>query len=126
MAFIGIMFISGHFWRYPDNVAQGWDASLAYKPVFMVWDSTRNYLVNNHIEPEQVASFFPFLSSEKFTKLNSSTSAFLEYNTNLTPYLFLSNVTNDAPDSLYINYPWQSALYYIEKGGVRAGIFVRK
>jgi len=120
---LSILLVSGHFWRYPDHIAKGWDASLSYKPVFDLWEENRLFMTKNDIRPDKVASFFPFLAEEKYLYLNGSENALTFYGDPNAKYLLLSNITNDAPDSLFSVYPWDKALYYREKNGVKMGIF---
>ena len=64
---IAIALVSGHFWVYPETIAQGWDASLAHLRYFGLKTQMDRFLDENGIPVEQVCSDFPLLSKKKFT-----------------------------------------------------------
>lgn len=119
------LLISGHFWIYPAGVAQGWDSSFAHRPIFDLFPKAEHFLGQQNIPKENVGTFFPFTAEEKHIFLRESTSAFAYAAETKTPYLFLSNVMNDIPDSWLKIYTPDKALFYEKKGGVWVGIFRR-
>jgi hypothetical protein len=120
---LAICLISGHFWVYADGVSKGWDSSLSFRPVFSLYNDVENYLKIQGIEKKEVTSFFPFLSKEKYWKLNDSSDCFANAEEQKTKYLLLSNIHNDAPDSLFNIYSKENALYYVKSGSVWMGLF---
>ncbi len=110
--------ISGHFWKYPDQIAKGWDSSLAYKPVFSVYKDISKEMENQNITKNDVSSFFPLLSEEKYIFLNENPEKHSTWNNPTATYLLLSNIHNDAPDSLYQLYRKEEAIILKEKGGI--------
>jgi hypothetical protein len=120
---LAICLISGHFWVYADGVSKGWDSSLSFRPVFSLYNDVENYLKIKGIEKKEVTSFFPFLSKEKYWKLNDSSDCFANAEEQKTKYLLLSNIHNDAPDSLFNIYSKENALYYVKSGSVWMGLF---
>lgn len=123
---LALCLITGHFWVYPDGVSKGWDSSLAFRPVFSLYRDAEKFLVNNDIQKKDVATFFPFLAEEKYIQLNESRDTFQQYGSQKPTYLLLSNIHNDAPDSLFWEYPKESALYIKKRGGVWLGLFRMK
>lgn len=118
--------LSGHFWIYPNQIAQGWDASLAHRPFFELYRKTESYLEQQKIDKIEVATFFPLLAAEKYLKLNDQTVSFVDWFQNSTSYLLLSNIFNDAPDALFLEYTKKDALYFQQKNGIWVGLFKRK
>jgi hypothetical protein len=110
--------ISGHFWKYPDHIAKGWDGSLAYKPVFSVYKDVSKEMENKNIPKKYVSSFFPLLSEQKYIFLNENREKHATWNNPAATYLLLSNIHNDAPDSLYQLYRKEKAIILKEKGGI--------
>lgn len=91
IAFIGLF--SGNLWIYPKNVAQGWDSTLAHIPYHHVRSEMMNYLENEKISTQQIASFFPNISTFRYTDLKEHGS-FLDANKVSAPYILYSNVFN--------------------------------
>ncbi|MBP6183406.1 MAG: hypothetical protein KA479_00595 [Saprospiraceae bacterium] len=90
---------SGNLWIYPDRIAQGWDATLAWLP----WTHHRQIVLNKMtqdlIPPGQVASAFPNLGPLDELDLSGNTSSFLPLNQlQRAPYFFYSTVFNDLTD----------------------------
>jgi hypothetical protein len=117
--------LSGHLWIYPDKIAQGWDSSLAYKPVMTLYPKLYDYLREKSIPPSEVSAFFPFLSEEKFLFLNDRDETFNDFSSSRTKYILMSNLNNDIPDSLFIKYAAENALFYKEQSGVWIGLFLK-
>lgn len=118
--------MSGHFWIYPAGLAQGWDSSLAHRPIFNLCKKTELFLNQNNISKQNVGTFFPYLAAEKYISLRENNYAFSSAAHTETPYLFLSNVMNDMPDEWHDLYTREKALFYKEKNGVWVGIFTRE
>ncbi|MEM7039547.1 MAG: hypothetical protein AAF570_21410, partial [Bacteroidota bacterium] len=64
---MALVLISGHFWIYPDHIAQGWDASLAHVRYFGLRNQMDQYVLENEISMSDVCSDFPLLSKTKYT-----------------------------------------------------------
>ena len=120
-----ITLISGHFWIYPAGVAQGWDSSFAHRPIFGLYLKAEQFLRQKNITKENVGTFFPFTAEDKYIFLRESTASFAYAAETITPYLFLSNVMNDIPDSWLKIYTPEKALFYEKRGGVWIGVFPR-
>ncbi|MFK7904936.1 MAG: hypothetical protein AB8B69_07420 [Chitinophagales bacterium] len=91
--------LSGHFWVYPDRIAKGWDASLAYLPYFKLNDEATAYIEAKNISFEAVGSEFPAVNPRKFTHLKETDLRhFIDkdaYELTDFKYILQSNVMND-------------------------------
>ncbi|MEM9822559.1 MAG: hypothetical protein AAF985_15870 [Bacteroidota bacterium] len=90
--------LSGHFWIYPEGVAQGWDASLAHVPYFELRQKMIDYLEEEGIPLESVGTEFPNNVALTYVDLSPSVAAFASKNFAEQTYLFYSNVFNDFSD----------------------------
>lgn len=92
--------VSGNLWIYPDGIAKGWDATLAW----MAYPYHRNKVLTcmeaEGISRVETASAFPNLGPEDEISLNGASQAFLdradEFNVR---YILYSNVYNDFSDA---------------------------
>jgi hypothetical protein len=94
-----IVLLSGNFWIYPDRIAQGWDATLAW----LAYPNHREIVLQNMqqsgISWEETASVFPNLGPQDEVDLNGEMRAMADFT--LFPnagYVFYSNVMNDFTD----------------------------
>jgi len=91
--------LSGHFWVYPDRIAKGWDASLAYLSYFKLNDEATAYIEDKNISFEAVGSEFPAVNPRKFTHLKETDLRhFIDkdaYELTDFKYILQSNVMND-------------------------------
>jgi len=94
--------LSGHFWVYPDSIAKGWDASLAYLPYQPLRRDMVRFLQEKDVPPETVGTSFPNNISFKYIDLSDDTRSFGTAGEQGTPfrYLLWSNVFNDFPEAL--------------------------
>lgn len=101
-----IALLSGHFWIYPNKVAQGWDATLAYLPYQNLRTQAINYLDDNSINIEEVAAFFPNVHYIDDISLNGDSRRFKKYNKGDKYVLYsnIYNVSDDTYDELNKNY----------------------
>lgn len=125
--------ISGHFWVYPDKIAQGWDSSLAHVPYFELRDQMIDFIQQNGIPPNQVVTGTPNQFPLKETDLESGDWHFINSDDipkeqrNQMPYVFYSNVFNDIPDAFYdeLHTNWESVKTF-ERGRIRVTLFKNK
>jgi len=123
---IGVSFIallSGHFWKYPDHIAQGWDCVLMHRPYFSLHDKMLEYLSEHDIRSNEVATFFPSLAPKKFTHLNSDRTTFLPWGDSAAVYVYISSVHNDAPDSVWRKIKNIKPVWYEKKGLLHSGLY---
>jgi len=100
IALAGILIsFSGNTWIYPDSISKSWDSSLAWLPSKNIDLQIDNYLSQNNLLKNQIASDFPLLDSEYFTRQNSDTSHFQDRTQSYAPYLLYSNLCNSYSDS---------------------------
>lgn len=89
--FIGL--ITGNLWIYPKKISQGWDATLAHIPYHSLRIKTINYLDDNHINIEDVASFFPNYTTIDNIDFSGDKRAFVKFD-GKNKYVFYSTVYN--------------------------------
>jgi hypothetical protein len=85
--------VGGNFIVYPDKIAKGWDSTLAHLPYFKLRHQAIEYLNKEHIDFEQVQSFFPNLARIDQIDLNGDYRGFHYYD-GQRKYIFYSNVFN--------------------------------
>jgi len=125
-----IALISGHFWVYPDKIAQGWDSSLAHVPYFKLRQEMIDFIQQNNIPPNQVITGTPNQFPLKETDLTDDLWHFTNSDDipkeqrNSAPFVFYSNVFNDIPDSFYdeLHTNWE-VVKTLESGGIRVTLF---
>lgn len=93
-------FISGHFWLYPQQFSNGWDVTLKYISYEKNRKDFFEYISENNIPAEEIASAFPLFCSEQQTNLTTgerlldiSESGIEDYS-----YIAYSPVCNDMKD----------------------------
>jgi hypothetical protein len=91
--------LSGNFWVYPDRIAKGWDATLAYLPYFPLREKMMNYMETEGIKPNETGTMFPNLRKLDFIDLNGNMQTFAVLNLKTNKYVFYSNVFNDLAKS---------------------------
>ena len=94
--------LSGNFWVYPDSIAKGWDASLAYLPYQHLRREMNRFLGEKGIPPEAIGTSFPNNVAFEYIDLSEDNRSFgtageegREFD-----YLLWSNVFNDFPEEL--------------------------
>ncbi len=88
-----VVIITGNLWIYPPKIAQGWDATLAHLPYYNLRKEAINYIDEQNIEVENVATFFPNNAVFDYTDLDNDPRQFALF-TGENPYVFYSNVFN--------------------------------
>jgi len=94
--FIG--FITGHLWMYPDQIAKGWDATLAHIPYHHLRKEMIFFIQSRHIDPKSIGTISPNLRSLKYTNLSNEEWTFSEKDFNKNEYIFYSNIFNEFTD----------------------------
>lgn len=92
--------LSGNFWVYPDSIAKGWDASLAYLPYQTVRCQMNCFFNGEGIAPEEVGTSFPNNIAFRFIDLTDDTRSYGTAGEREFRYLLWSNVFNDFPEEL--------------------------
>ena len=95
VSFILIGLLSGSFWVYPRDVAQGWDSTLAHLPYYKLRKEMIDFIEKQGIKKESVGYDFPGAYPQKFLDLSKETWCFPEADLNKQEYILYSNVVND-------------------------------
>lgn len=119
----GVALLSGHFWKYPDHIAQGWDCMMTHRPYFSLHTKMSGYLDDNNISINEVATFFPSRAPGVFTHLNEETTSFLSWGDPDAVYVYLSSVHNDAPDDLRNKLKTIKPVWFEKEGLLYAGLY---
>ncbi len=94
-----ILLICGNFWVYPNRIAQGWDATLAWMSYPGHRQTVLDEMEARGITWEVTASAFPNLGPSDEITLDGNNRAFVDWATSPSvQYLFYSNVYNDFSD----------------------------
>ena len=88
-----LLLTTGNFWIYPDKIAKGWDSTLAHLPYYKVRQQALEYLDKQHIDYQNVQSFFPNASVIDDIDLNHDNRKFMDFN-NGSDYVVYSNIFN--------------------------------
>ncbi|GAB3841882.1 hypothetical protein [Hymenobacter jeollabukensis] len=106
VALLGLL--SGHFWVYPDHMANGWDATLAHWPYYRLRHRFIDWLDARRIPLADVGSNFPNLYPLHQVDLNGDPRRFAPVDLRRNRYVLQSNTMNfgDAVlDSLQQRWP---------------------
>ena len=99
IAFAAIsILLAGNLLKYPEGVAQGWDASLAHYPYYRMRSEIIDYIDSKGIPRNEVGSAFPNSSSFRFTDLEDKPGSFSTLDLQKQNYIIYSNVFNDFTD----------------------------
>lgn len=96
-----LSFIVGNLIVYPRQIAQGWDASLAFVPYFSLREEAIDYLENHNILVEETATFYPNLTKVSNISFNKDDRSFIKF-TGYEEYLLYSNISNLSDEELEI------------------------
>ncbi|MEL7221249.1 MAG: hypothetical protein AAGJ93_08020 [Bacteroidota bacterium] len=117
--------LSGHCWIYPPQVAQAWDASLAYLPYFHLKEEAVDFAYTNQIPLDSITSEFPAVGPLDWTTLNEKTEGFV-YRDENSPFLFYTTVMNDFADKELAQMAKWPIVWEESYWGHRAVIYERK
>ena len=92
-------FITGHFWIYPNTIAQSWDASLAHLHYFKLREEMNAAIDQEGYDRTKIGTFFPYNHSEETTRLNGNTIEFKPCDFDNDELIIESNVINDFSDN---------------------------
>jgi hypothetical protein len=96
IVFLGL--ISGSFWVYPGNIANGWDATLAHIPYHHLRANMIAYIDEQKIPYENIGSEVPNVVPNQFILVNNDERTFRRANLLRHPYVFYSNIFNMFTD----------------------------
>lgn len=95
LALVAVAFLGGNLMVYPDNISQGWDASLAHIHYWKVRQQALDYMEENQIAPDQICKY-GFGNSNDDSDLGGDVRRYKI--TNDCPYAMCSNIDN-LPDN---------------------------
>lgn len=124
MLFAGLL--TGDFWIYPKQVAQGWDATLAHLPYYNLRSEMIQYIEQENIEFGQVGTAFPAIGERKFKELNDLEIGFARVDLAKDKYVFYASVMNDFSDEMLeiLEEDWL-VVKEIRKGGIEVILYKR-
>jgi len=114
-----VLLISGNFWIYPPQIAQGWDATLAHLPYFELRKEALQYIEEQRISFDEVTSFFPNVATLDEIDLTEDHRNFDNFDGE-SSYVLYSNAFN--PSDAYYEQLLQE--YSPEKRFEKGGVFV--
>lgn len=91
--------ISGNFWVYPDKIAKGWDASLAYLPYHHLRKQMIRYIEEKEIPFGDIGTESPNTIIFKYIDANDDERFFKRADLNRDHYIFYSNIFNMFTDA---------------------------
>lgn len=97
VAWVTVLF-SGNFWMYPKQIAQGWDANLAFLPYDGLRKEMIDYIDHEQIPLTMIGTVFPEVGARKFRELNGRAEGFKQANLATDRYIFYASVMNDFSD----------------------------
>lgn len=97
IAFLGLL--SGNFWIYPKEVAQGWDSTLAHLPYYSLRKKMIRFIAAKEIPYSQVGTVFPNIGPFEKFDLNGVQDGFVPKNFETNHYLFYATIMNDFSDA---------------------------
>ena len=116
--------VSGHFWVYPDSIAQGWDASLAHKSYFSGRQKVLDYAEQNDIAFAEICTVFPEVGPVDDRQLNGVVDGLSSWSADQQQYILYSNVMNDFSDEFreHLSTQYRPILEH-EKWGVKVVLY---
>ncbi len=96
VAFTGLL--TGNFWVYPKHIAQGWDATLAHLPYYVLRDKMIQYIEQEEIPLDEIGTVFPNIGPFEIYDLAEQSTGFVKKDFSKNKYFFYSVVYNDLSD----------------------------
>ncbi len=97
IAFFGLL--SGNFWIYPKEVAQGWDSTLAHLPYYQLREKMIRFIAVKRIPYGQIGTVFPNIGPFEKFDLNGVEEGFVSKDFEANRYLFYATIMNDFSDA---------------------------
>lgn len=116
--------LTGNFWVYPTNIAQGWDASLAHMPYYKLRKEFLEYLDTEKIPVNKVACTFPNDSEFRYMDLSDKRVKHDYLNLDTNFYVLYSNIYNDFSDN-DVNRLESGKEFKLRKEFKKRGVFLR-
>ncbi|TXB70136.1 hypothetical protein [Phaeodactylibacter luteus] len=118
---------AGHFWVYPERIAQGWDSSLAHWPHYQLRKDVIAFIEQQGIAPEDVGTAFPEIGPFHYRSLNGEKQGFAAKNLAVQSYIYYSNIMNDfsGQERAVLAKGWE-VIFEAHRGGVSARLYRAK
>lgn len=94
-----LVLLGGNFVKYPEKVATGWDSTLAHLPYYGLRTEMFDYIEQENISFNNIASGFGMSGNQNDIDLSSPTDWIIKTKASEADYYLYSNVMND-PDEL--------------------------
>jgi len=106
--------LTGHFWIYPEKIAQPWDSTLAHLPYYELRRECFDYIDENDFDYSKVSAGFSMYGNRRFAELNHHGKTIQKYddtdaiNSQYMIYSNISNVDDEFVDELKDRTKWVS------------------
>lgn len=102
MVFVASLFVfmSGHFWKSPDNIAVAWDSTLRHLPYYELRKDALSFMKAKQVPLAQTATFFPNTARLRTIDLNANAEKMIAIEEPSARYYFISNVYNDMTPAI--------------------------
>ena len=121
-----VFFLSGHFWIYPEQIAQGWDSSLAYLNYYELEQEMLEFINEEELQTNQIFTYLP---------MNSRNMSYLDFSSRdksksypLTKlkerkFVLYSNLENKSSDAQIELYKQWIPVKKLNKRGVFLNLY---
>lgn len=119
--------ITGHFWIYPEKIAQPWDCTLAHLPYYELRKECFDYIDKEKIDYEKISAGFALYGNRRYIELIDEDKR-IASDKKLKEYVIYSNISNmedDKVDSLKQSGQWK-VIKRFEKKPIFIEIYKRK
>jgi hypothetical protein len=125
IAMMVLIQLSGHFWTYPQNRSQGWDATLGHLFYYPMRKDFVQYMKQNNITKEEVATAGCMTQSEYRADILTDTTNYKDIETDSGKYVWYCNVANALNKTLPYYYEHCKVVKKERQGFVEMILFKR-
>ena len=117
---------SGNFWKYPEDISQGWDSTLAHLPYYSLFDEAIIFIDSESISIEEIGTAFPAKNKLSDIYLTDRNQSFKPYDLDKDKYILYSNIMNDmGTEQLFeLDNLWK-VIFKKQKGNISIILFQR-
>lgn len=119
--------LSGHFWKYPDRISQGWDTTLSHLPYYEMRKDFILYIEQQQIPHDKVGAAFSMVGPVRYIEINNDMDqGFTYFEEEGLEYILYSNTMNMMNKYLpELKAKWE-VLKYEKRGYVEMILFKKK
>lgn len=119
--------LSGHFWKYPDRISQGWDTTLSHLPYYEMRNDFISYIEQHKIPHDKVGAAFSMVGPVRYIEINNNMGqGFAYFEDEGLEYMLYSNTMNMMNKYLpELKAKWE-VLKYEKRGYVEMILFKKK